>query len=168
LHRIGLHVRPSSDGAGVAMLLVLLPVAVVVWIVNPLAALLLLPALHVWLLIVSPELRPRPPVALSLVALGFVPLALLGAFYAEELGLGVGQAAWMGVLLLAGGHIGAPGALLWCLALGCAAASFLLALTGATASASDDGDELREITIRGPLSYAGPGSLGGTESALRR
>jgi hypothetical protein len=25
-----------------------------------------------------------------------------------------------------------------------------------------------EITIRGPLSYAGPGSLGGTESALRR
>jgi hypothetical protein len=25
-----------------------------------------------------------------------------------------------------------------------------------------------EVTIRGPLSYAGPGSLGGTESALRR
>jgi hypothetical protein len=25
-----------------------------------------------------------------------------------------------------------------------------------------------EITIRGPMSYAGPGSLGGTESALRR
>ena len=25
-----------------------------------------------------------------------------------------------------------------------------------------------EITVRGPLSYAGPGSLGGTPSALRR
>jgi hypothetical protein len=25
-----------------------------------------------------------------------------------------------------------------------------------------------DITVRGPLSYAGPGSLGGTESALRR
>jgi hypothetical protein len=25
-----------------------------------------------------------------------------------------------------------------------------------------------EITVRGPVSYAGPGSLGGTESALRR
>ena len=24
------------------------------------------------------------------------------------------------------------------------------------------------VTIRGPLTYAGPGSLGGTESALRR
>jgi hypothetical protein len=24
------------------------------------------------------------------------------------------------------------------------------------------------VTVRGPLTYAGPGSLGGTESALRR
>jgi hypothetical protein len=29
----------------------------------------------------------------------------------------------------------------------------------------EDGAQMR---IRGPLSYAGPGSLGGTESALRR
>jgi len=28
--------------------------------------------------------------------------------------------------------------------------------------------EEAEVTIRGPLTYAGPGSLGGTESALRR
>ena len=168
IHRIGLRVRPSSDGAGVAMLLVLVPVAVVVWIVNPLASLLLLPALHAWLLIASPELRPRPPAAVLLVALGFVPLALLGAFYAAELGLGVGQAAWMGVLLLAGGHVGAAGALLWSVALGCAAATLLLALSGPAEAPLDDGEDLREITIRGPLSYAGPGSLGGTESALRR
>jgi Peptidase family M28 len=168
IHRIGLRVRPSSDGAGVAMLLVLVPVAVVVWIVNPLASLLLLPALHTWLLIASPELRPRPPAAVLLVALGFVPLALLGAFYAAELGLGVGQAAWMGVMLLAGGHVGAAGVLLWSVALGCAAATLLLALSDAEESPPDDGEDLSEITIRGPLSYAGPGSLGGTESALRR
>jgi hypothetical protein len=29
-------------------------------------------------------------------------------------------------------------------------------------------DQREEVTVRGPLSYAGPGSLGGTESALRR
>jgi hypothetical protein len=29
-------------------------------------------------------------------------------------------------------------------------------------------DDSTEITIRGPAYYAGPGSLGGTESALRR
>jgi len=26
----------------------------------------------------------------------------------------------------------------------------------------------RDVTVRGPVTYAGPGSLGGTESALRR
>ncbi|HEX8713983.1 MAG TPA: hypothetical protein VF706_00315, partial [Solirubrobacteraceae bacterium] len=168
LRRVGLRARPSSDGAGVAMLLVLLPVAVVVWIVNPLASLLLLPALHMWLLIVSPELRPRPPLALALVAAGFAPLALLLAFYAAELGLGAGQAAWMGVLLLAGGHVGAPAALLWSLALGCAAATFMLAVSAGAPTLSGGDDDVQEITIRGPLSYAGPGSLGGTQSALRR
>lgn len=169
VRRVGLAVRPSSDGAGVAMLLVLLPVAVVVWIANPLAALLLLPALHVWLLIVSPELRPRPPVAIALVALGFVPIALLAAFYTEALGLGVGQAVWMALLLLVGGHIGAPGALLWVFALGCAAATLILSVTAGASMLSGGGDDdVEEITIRGPLSYAGPGSLGGTQSALRR
>jgi hypothetical protein len=49
-------------------------------------------------------------------------------------------------------------------------AAALLALTAPAALAggghmTDDGAPL---TIRGPLSYAGPGSLGGTESALRR
>ena len=29
-------------------------------------------------------------------------------------------------------------------------------------------EELPPITVRGPVSYAGPGSLGGTDSALRR
>jgi hypothetical protein len=30
----------------------------------------------------------------------------------------------------------------------------------------DEGPQ--DVTVRGPVSYAGPGSLGGTESALRR
>jgi len=72
------------------------------------------------------------------------------------------------VLLLAGGHIGIAGSLLWSVLLGCAAGMTLVALrTPPTAGALDE-DEETEITIRGPLSYAGPGSLGGTESALRR
>jgi hypothetical protein len=167
--RIGLRARPSSDGAGVAMLLVLLVVAVVVWIVDPLASLLLLPALHLWLLIASPELRPRPAASLALVALGLLPLVLVTGFYAAELGLGVGRAASMAVLLVAGGHLGAAGVLLWSLALGCAVAASLLALSADPPQLLRDGDEyVHEITIRGPLSYAGPGSLGGTESALRR
>lgn len=168
MRRLGLRARPASDAAGIGMLLVLLPLAVVVWIASPVAALLLLPALHVWLLIVSPELRPRPPAAIALVAAGLLPLALLLAFYAEELGLGPGQVAWMAVLLIAGGHIGISAVLLWSLALGSAAAAVMLALTSPSPRLGRDDEDVDEITIRGPLTYAGPGSLGGTESALRR
>jgi Peptidase family M28 len=168
LRRLGLRARPTSDAAGVAMLLVLLPVAVLVWIWNPIAALLLLPAVHIWLLVVSPELRPRPLIAVALVLAALLPLALLIAFYADQLGLGVGRVAWMAVLLVAGGHVGLPAVLLWSLALGCFAAASMLALSAGSEVPGEDDRPAGEITIRGPMSYAGPGSLGGTSSALRR
>jgi hypothetical protein len=168
LRRLGVRGRPESDAAGVGMLLVLLALGVVVWIANPLAALLLVPALHVWLLIVSPELRPRPPVALALVLACLLPVLLVIAFYADQLGLGPGRVAWMAVLLLAGGHIGVPAALMWSIALGCAAAAVMLSVTVRPPLSGHGEEDFEEITIRGPLTYAGPGSLGGTQSALRR
>jgi len=167
VRRVGLDARPSSEAAGLAMLLVLLAVCLIVWAVNPFTALLLLPALHLWLLIVSPELRPRPPGALVLVGLAVLPVLLLVSFYAHQLGLGPGEVAWTAVLLLAGGHVGVPGAVLWSLALGCLAAAVMLALTPAADAPGLGEDHPTEVTIRGPRSYAGPGSLGGTESALR-
>jgi hypothetical protein len=168
LRRLGLSVRPDSESAGLAMLLVLAVLSVIVWTVNPFAALLLLPALHLWLLIVSPELRPRPLAAVALVAIALLPLMLLVSFYARELGLGPGGVAWTAVLLFAGGHIGVPAAILLSLALGCAAATGMLALTPPSSALRPRGDGPSKVTIRGPVSYAGPGSLGGTESALRR
>jgi len=168
MRRLGLDARPSSDAAGVGMLLVMVALAVVVWIVNPVAALLLLPAVHLWLLIVSPELRPRPLAGVALVLAGLLPLVALIAFYADQLGLGPGRVAQLAVLLVAGGHIGLAGALLWIVALGCAAAALLLALTAGSTALGGGDEPVDEITIRGPLSYAGPGSLGGTRSALRR
>ena len=168
VRRLGLEVRPSAEGAGLSLLLVLLAVCVVVWIIDPFTALLLLPGLHLFLFIVSPERRPRPLAALALVALALLPLLLLVAFYARQLGLGPGELAWAAVLLLAGGHLGVLGALLWSLALGCMVAGVMLALTP-TPPLPGLGESARtEITIRGPKSYAGPGSLGGTKSALRR
>jgi hypothetical protein len=142
--------------------------ACLVWIGNPYTALLVIPALHVWLLIAAPELRPRRGLALGLIALGLAPLALLIAFYAHQLGYGPGRAAWEAVLLVAGGHVGLGSALLWSVAFGCAVAAGLVAALGPSAPGAPAIDEREEITIRGPLSYAGPGSLGGTESALRR
>jgi hypothetical protein len=167
VRRLGYTVRPDDDAAGLAMLTVTLGVGVVTWILNPYAALLVLGALHLWLLLVSPQTRPPRPVALALILLALAPLALLIAFYARELGIGPGAVAWDAVLLLAGGHVGLAAAALWSLALGCGVAATLLALT--PRADQDHGiDGGARLTIRGPRSYAGPGSLGGTESALRR
>jgi hypothetical protein len=168
IRRLGWSARPDGEVAGLSLLLIALALALVVWVSNPFTALLFLPALHLWLLLASPELRPRRPLALVLVVLALAPLGLLIAFYAHQLGLGVGPLAWMALLLLAGGHIAFAGAVLWSVALGCAAAAAILA---AGASAPPPGPQAAdglEVTIRGPMSYAGPGSLGGTESALRR
>ncbi len=172
MRRLRLPGRACSDAAGLSVLLVLLGTATIVWVNDPLTLLLLLPALHLWLLVVSPELRPRRPAGLLLVALGLTPLLLLVAFYARQLGLGPGAVAQDAILLVAGGRVGIPGALLWSLALGCLVGAAMVAVSHPDGLQSGEGltgaEDGADITVRGPLSYAGPGSLGGTESALRR
>ena len=87
--------------------------------------------------------------------------------YARELGLGPVGLSESAVLALAGGQLGPFAALIWSVALGCLLTVLLLAPPGRSAGAAGP-QELIEISTRGPASYAGPGSLGGTESALRR
>ena len=166
VHRLGVRGAPDSAGAGAALLLVLAVLTTVVWVLNPYAALLMAPALHLWLLVADPELRPRRVAALALVALGLVPVLGVIALYARQLGLDPLQLAWTPVLLVAGGHIGILAAVMWSVALGCTVAAAMVAAQGRRAMPPEP--EGPQITVRGPLSYAGPGSLGGTESALRR
>ena len=164
LRRLGFASRPSPDAAGLATMLVMLAVALLAWLVDPFAALLLVPAAHLGLL--AADSRPR---ALSLPALGLalLPLVALLFVFARELGLTPLALVESVVLALAGGQVGLFAALLWSLALGSLLSLFALLLV-------DRGGERVEplqhidISTRGPLSYAGPGSLGGTESALRR
>jgi hypothetical protein len=168
--RLALPLRPSADGAALAVLLVLLAVASITWIFNPFACLLLVGALHLWLVAVGPGRRPEPwarALAYGAIALGALPLLLLAIAYARELGLGVGGLAESAVLALAGGQLGLFSVLLWSAALGCLFAALLLAPAGEPLAAPG-AEGLPEIATRGPASYAGPGSLGGTESALRR
>ena len=47
---------------------------------------------------------------------------------------------------------------------GCALSLVLIAARSATQAEPEE----RPVTVRGPVTYAGPGSLGGTKSALRR
>jgi Peptidase family M28 len=168
--RLALPLRPSADGAALAVLFVLLAVALLTWIFNPFACLLLVGALHLWLVAMGPGRRPEPrarALAYGAIALGALPLLLLAIAYARELGLGVGGLAESAVLALAGGQLGPLSVLLWSVALGCLFAALLLAPAVETIAAPGT-EGWSEIATRGPASYAGPGSLGGTESALRR
>ncbi len=166
--RLGYGVWGDPEGAGLALLVAVLGLGVLVWVLNPYATLLLVGALHLWAALADPELRPRRAAALALVALALVPLGLLIVFYSHELGAGPAVFAWEAVLLLAGGHVGVAAAALWSVACGCGVAAMLLALAPLAPSAGSGNGTGAPVTIRGPLSYAGPGSLGGTESALRR
>ncbi len=170
VRRLALPLRPSADGAALAVLLVLLAVALLAWIFNPFACLLLVPATHLWLLAVEARRRPLTRArgaALLAISAGALPLVLLLILYARELGLGPGGLSESAVLVLAAGHVGPVAALQWSAALGC-----LLTILSLAPSRTPTGpaalQEWEEISTRGPASYAGPGSLGGTESALRR
>jgi hypothetical protein len=153
-----------EPAAGVIIVLVATVVACVMWIANPYAAALLIPALHVWLFALAPDLRMPRSLRLLVAALGLVPIAVVMIALARSLGLGVVDGAWELLLLTAGGHISLASLLLWSLVAGCGVSALLVAAAGE--APTDAGDV--PITVRGPRSYAGPGSLGGTESALRR
>jgi small-conductance mechanosensitive channel len=135
-----------------------------VWAANPYAALLVIPALHVWLIPLAPELRVRRWLAVALVLAGAIPLALLAVGYLTTLRVNPLQGLWMALVLVAGGHVGPLAALIWSLMLGGGVA----VLAASARRAQGEPAQPSEITVRGPVSYAGPGSLGGTRSALRR
>ncbi len=153
-----------DHGDGLGVLLALWVVAMATWVVNPFAAALAVPAVHLWMWLLDGELRPRPALAGLLWIAGLVLPALAAFGYAHVLGLSPLGLAWSGVLLLAGGGLSPVLAVTWCLLAGCTLAAGAAAL----AAARTPRPEATPVTVRGPASYAGPGSLGGTESALRR
>jgi hypothetical protein len=158
---------PYPVGAAAAIAAVLVVLGIAVWVVNPYTALLLLPAVHLWLLAVVPEVRLPRAALVVLVLGGLLPFALAGLYYAAQFGLDPLELAWMALLLVAGGYAGPLGVLLWSAVLACGVGAASVAVRKRRRPAGGDPDA-PPVTTRGPASYAGPGSLGGTSSALRR
>jgi hypothetical protein len=158
--------RLDGPGAGVAVVLTWCLLAAALWLVNPFAAAFMVPAAHLWLLVAAPGVRMRRGLALGLVGLSLVPFAIAGLIVAGQLGLGPLDLGWAVLLWVAGGHVGPPAWVFWSAAIGCALGAIVLAWRARPAPRTPEGEP--RITVRGPLTYAGPGSLGGTESALRR
>jgi hypothetical protein len=154
----------SRDGAVAGLLVVMCAVTLAIWLSNPFAAFLLIPALHLWLWAISPDLRVPLPARLALIAIGIAPAVLVVGYYANEFGYGPGNVLWEMTLLLAGHGVSIVAALEWSVVLGC----LLSATTLSVLAARRSRPVATPVTVRGPITYAGPGSLGGTKSALRR
>jgi hypothetical protein len=133
------------------------------WFINPYMALLLVPAVHVWLLPARASGPPKPRRIALVGLLSLVPA--IGALVAVGLALDLGlETPWHLILMVIDGHIGPVNAFLWCVVLG-----GLLACVGAAGAAKTPEigpSRSGPRTVRGPAGYAGPGSLGGTPSSL--
>jgi hypothetical protein len=152
----------APEGLAVATGVAICGLAAIVWIPNPYAAALLAPAAHLWLFAAGGwRARPAAAAVLAGLALPLVAIVYLGL----ALDLGPLDLAWGSALAAT---CGAGLATTLVLAVYAAALAGLLRVVLARRRSAHATENGGAIKTRGPLSYAGPGSLGGTESALRR
>jgi hypothetical protein len=157
--------HPVAGGLDATAGLVLALAATVAWVVNPYLAALMLPAAHAWLFAGAPDGRLPFPLAAAAVPAGLLAPALVLIYAVRAFAAGPVGLPWLLLLGTASGHVS-----VLTLALAAALLAALVAviriLTARRRMAATAPPE--PVRTRGPMSYAGPGSLGGTESALRR
>jgi hypothetical protein len=163
--RSGDHTDPSEPGAASALALVAAAAALLLWLVNPYAALLVVPAAHLWMLATLVDPGPPRRARVAMIAAGLLPLILVALYYLIALRVDPLTGVWYLLLLVAGGAVDLPLVLLGCIGLGCLAAT--IAIVRATPDPEPPVEE-EGPTVFGPGAHAGPGALGGTRSALRR
>jgi hypothetical protein len=159
--------NPAAGAAGAAVGAIVCGVTLLVWVVNPYAAALLLPAAHLWLFLGAPQTRLRGARGWAALLAGLLAPALVLVAEMDALRIGPLGLTRTWLVATAGGHVSAWSALVVGALAGSVAAlvRVLLARRRIAAAAPPDDESPR---TRGPATYAGPGSLGGTESALRR
>jgi hypothetical protein len=120
----------------------------------------------VWLFLGAPQTRLRGVWGWLALAAGLVAPALVLVAQMDALHLGPIGLARMWLVATAGGHVSAPAALTVGALAGCVAT--LVRILVARRRIAEVAPPEERPRTRGPATYAGPGSLGGTESALRR
>ena len=158
--------EPVEPGAGVALALAIAAGSLLLWLVNPFAGLLAVPAAHLWMLTVVT--RPAPPRRLRavLIGLGMAPAVLVAIYFLFALELDPLHGAWYLLMLVTGHSVGIVLSLIGCLMLAAACGTAEIAWRMPDEAEAEEGPQ--GPAVYGPGSYAGPGSLGGTQSALRR
>jgi hypothetical protein len=157
--------NPAAGAAGAVAGAIVCAVTLAVWVANPYAAALLLPAAHLWLFLGAPQTRLRGRVAWLALAAGLVAPLLVLAYELRALGADPFELVRTWLVATAGGHVSAWSALAAGALAGCAATLVRILVARRRIAAATPAER---PTTRGPAGYAGPGSLGGTESALKR
>jgi hypothetical protein len=161
----------SAPGAACVTSLALSLLVLVLAFTNPYAALLLVPAVHLWMLATLTNVRWRGGLVLFLI--GLLPLVAVVLYYLARFQLGPVDGAWYLFLLVTGNQTGV---------LTTACCAVLLAITGSLGAIllarARRGEAPRDRrpprhgesppSIFGPGGHAGPGAIGNARSTLGR
>jgi hypothetical protein len=157
---------PDEPGSAVALALAISAGSLALWILNPYAGLLAVPAAHLWMLAVLVRPAPSRRARLALLAAGLLAPLLVTVYYLFALSLDPLHGAWYLLMLVTGHSVGFATSLVGCLLL--AAACATAELVWKVPSEEEPAPGEHGPSIYGPGAYAGPGSVGGTKSALWR
>ena len=161
------HAAEMADtaGAGATTAVALCVAVLAVWILNPFAALFLIPAVHAWMLAMLSGFHLSRRGAVLVVVVGLLGPLLAAVVYLDRLGLDPLEGVWYLWVLVTGHAISPLTTLLACIGAGIAATTMRVIATQVGTPPPLEPDAPR---VRGPGGYAGPGSLGGTPSTLSR
>ncbi len=115
-------------GAGVALGLAIAAGSILLWLVNPYAGLLAVPAAHLWMLLALTRPLPRRRVRLALIALGLAPAVLVAVYYMFALNVDPLSGLWYLLMLVTGQSVSLVTSLIGCLMLAAACATVETAL----------------------------------------
>ena len=151
----------GDAGAAAAIMIVICAATLTVWAGNPFAALLLVPAAHLWMWVLDPDLRMRPSLSIAALGIGLLPPVLEIVYCTVALGLTPIGELWNGALLLAGGQVAVLAAVEWSVVFGCAL-SVLVVVIGRRRMR--ERHQTSSAVVRSPGSYAAAGALRGVSS----
>ena len=115
-------------GAGVALGLTIAAGSLLLWLVNPFAGLLVVPAAHLWMLLALTRPLPDRRVRIALIAVGLALPALVAIYYMFALSLDPLAGLWYLLMLVTGHSVGLLTSLVACVMLAAACATVETAL----------------------------------------
>jgi hypothetical protein len=104
-------------GAGVALGLTIAAGSLLLWLVNPYAGLLVVPAAHLWMLLALTRPLPARRVRAVLIAAGVLPVLVVAIYYMFALSVDPLSGLWYLLMLVTGHSVGIVTSLIACVML---------------------------------------------------